>query len=83
MRNKVIKYGKNTYKVEAKKIKSVDFEIFEDYTSISVCYTSKRYSDFVFNINNDNKKVNIELLSDVYISIMTLNKELLKEDRKK
>lgn len=79
MKNKVIKYGSQTYAVKRKKIKSIDFEVLEDYTIVRVFYAGILYPDFAMNIQNKNKKVNTELLSDVYISIMALNDELLKE----
>ena len=75
---KLVKYKQHTYEVMAKPIKSIDFEVKQGRTRVSVNYKGVQYPDYVFSIDNAGENVDTALLSDVYVSIMTLNKELLK-----
>ena len=79
MTNKVIKYGYHTYSVKRKKIKRITFEIMDEFTAVHIFYKGILYPDFAFNIFNKDGKVDTALLSDVYVSIMALNSELLKK----
>jgi len=79
VKNKVIKHRSQTYEVKSKKIKSIFFRVFEQYTTISIHYFGTQYEEFAFNIRNKNKKMDMELFDELHTSITKLNKELLKE----
>jgi len=78
-KQKVIKYGTQSYVVQGLKIVSISYEIGEKSTCVFVRYAGRRYSEKAFVIPNTHGKVNHELLSDTYVAIMALNDELLKK----
>ena len=83
MKHKVIKFGKQTYRVKALEIKSISFESEEDNTAIYIRYIGLKYPDFALKIPNENGKIDTKFLSDCYIEMMKLNREILKEKRAK
>jgi len=80
MKNNIIKYHSYAYEVKRKKIKNINFEIYEHYAVVRVTYRGSFYPEFVMNIPNKNKKIDVKLFDKVYTSITKVNKKLLKEE---
>ena len=78
MPNKIIKLGNQKYLVNPFKIKKISFEIEEHHTRVWVKYVYNRYSEHAFNVQNTAPhKMDYKIISDLYVSIMALNDELV------
>jgi len=75
---KLVRYGEEVYQVSDYKIHKITYEIGEINTRVYVKYVNSRFSEYALTIpNNEKNRVNIALLSDVFVSIMSLNAQLV------
>ena len=78
----VVKYNRQCFSVDARKITKVDIELARNYTVISVFYVGSKFPTRAFLVPLSNGDIDYKTISNIYVSIMEANEKLLKEKNK-